>query len=208
MPVLDRGGREHLAGPHTGLETHITDITALVEAEEVHDVVLVAHSYAGAPVTGAADRLGDRVAHVVYVDSCPPPGGAAFVELFPPQERERTAALVGDGRHLPPLPFDPAADPVNLAGLDEAQLARLRRLATPHPYATMTQPLRLSGKPLPPCTLIACSIPPEQVQAMIEEGNPFFAGLADAAVIALPTGHYPMLSEPARLAALLASAVA
>ena len=31
-------------------------------------------------------------------------------------------------------------------------------------------------------------------------GHPFFAGLADAEIMPLPTGHWPMLSEPKALA--------
>ncbi|HKT05480.1 MAG TPA: alpha/beta hydrolase [Rugosimonospora sp.] len=197
--------RAHLGGPDTDLDTHITDITALVEAEDLTDVVLVAHSYAGAPVTGAADRLGDRVARVIHVDSGPVPDGVAHDDFNPPEERARTKAGLLDGWRVPVPPFDPAADPVNLAGLTEPVLARLRRLATPHPYGSVTQPLRLSGRPAPPRTLIACAMPAAQVQALIDAGHPFFAGLAGAPLLPLPTGHWPMFSEPARLAELLIS---
>lgn len=197
--------RAHLGGPGTDLDTHITDITALVETDELEDVVLVAHSYAGAPVTGAADQLGGRVAHIAYVDSGPMPDGAAFAEFLSPQERERVSGLVLDGWRLPAPQFNAAADPMNLEGLTEAHLARMRRLATPHPFPTMTQTLRLSGKPTPPSTLIACTIPPEQIHTLIEEGNPFFAGFADTPVLPLPTGHYPMFNEPGRLSELLGS---
>jgi hypothetical protein len=50
--------------------------------------------------------------------------------------------------------------------------------------------------------------PLDQVRAMIEGGHPFFAGLAGADLRALPTGHWPMFSEPARLADLLAELAA
>jgi pimeloyl-ACP methyl ester carboxylesterase len=198
--------RAHLGGPGTDLDTHIADITTLVEVEELAEVVLVAHSYAGAPVTGAADRLGPRVAHVVYVDSGPVPDGVAHIEFNPPEERDRIKSTVRDGWRLPPPPFDPDQDPVNLAGLSGDHLARMRRLATPHPYPSVTQPLRRTGKPLPPRTLIACTMPPDQVRALVAAGHPFFAGLAGAPVLPLPTGHWPMFSEPAGLAELLAAA--
>jgi len=63
--------RAHTGGPDTDLDTHATDVTALIEAEELRDVVLVGHSYAGSVVTLAADRVPDRLRTVVYVDSCP-----------------------------------------------------------------------------------------------------------------------------------------
>ncbi|MDQ0798230.1 alpha/beta fold hydrolase [Streptomyces sp. B1I3] len=44
-------------GPETDLDTHIADINGFVERNDLRDVTLVAHSYAAAPVTGAAGRL-------------------------------------------------------------------------------------------------------------------------------------------------------
>jgi hypothetical protein len=40
---------------------------------------------------------------------------------------------------------------------------------------------------------------------MIEAGHPWFAGLADATLVGLPTGHWPMFSDPAGLAAALSA---
>jgi pimeloyl-ACP methyl ester carboxylesterase len=172
-------------------------------------VVLVAHSYSGLPVTGAADRLTDRVAAVVFVDSGPAPDGVAQVDFGPPEARaatERTVAEKGDGWLLPPIAFDPTEDPVNLAGLDPTALAALRSGATPHPYATMTQPIRLTGAgEAIPRTMIACTMPLDVVRALIDAGNPFFAGLAKATLLALPTGHWPMFSEADALAEMLAT---
>ena len=53
--------RRHLGGPQVDLDTHTTDITALIEAEELTDVVLAGHSYGGSPVTVAVDRIPDRI---------------------------------------------------------------------------------------------------------------------------------------------------
>ena len=67
------------------------------------------------------------------------------------------------------------------------------------------QPVRLTGAwEKVPRTLIACTIPPDTVRSMVTEGHPYFSTLGDAAIVGLPTGHWPMLSEPAALAAALA----
>jgi len=184
--------RSHLLGPQVDLDLHTEDVVRLVEAEDLRDVVLAGHSYGGMPVSAAALRLKDRIKHVVYVDSGPLPVGTSQL------------SLTGDevqGDAVPPREWDAAADPVLLAGLGDAALDRLRRLSTPHPAASVRQPMgeRATSEDLP-TTLIACTFPPEQVREMRAAGHPFFAGLTEADVVSLPTGHWPMLSEPEALA--------
>ncbi len=150
LPVTLTGlaDRADAAGPDVDLDTHIADVTSVLDDGDLRDVVLVGHSYAGIVVTGAADRRPDRVARVVYVDSGPAPDGVSSSEFAPPEARALTALEVardGDGWRLAPSEFDPEADPVNLAGLDDNALETMRDLATDHPYATMTQPLSLTG---------------------------------------------------------------
>ena len=56
------GERSHLASPEVNLDTHITDVVNLIEFEDLRDVFLLGHSYAGIVVTGAADRIPQRIA--------------------------------------------------------------------------------------------------------------------------------------------------
>ncbi|PWU52601.1 esterase [Micromonospora sp. S4605] len=195
--------RAHLAGPEVGLETHTTDIVRLIEVEDLRDVLLVGHSGGGLPVTQAADRIPDRIARVVYVESGPMPDGMSQFDVNPPEEQERLRAQIGDGHLLPPPAWDPAADPENLAGLDDAALALLRARATPHPLRAATEPVRRTGGRAVPTALVASTFPLPMVEEMIAQGHPFFAGLAGGQLHALPTGHWPMLSEPKGLAAVL-----
>ena len=76
------GERSHL-GPRVGLGTHIADVVAVLEFEDLHDVVLCGASYGGMAVTGAADRAPERVALVVYVDALVPVDGQSGVDLLP-----------------------------------------------------------------------------------------------------------------------------
>ncbi|MFI5487182.1 alpha/beta fold hydrolase [Micromonospora echinaurantiaca] len=195
--------RAHLAGPEVGLETHTTDIVRLIEVEDLRDVLLVGHSGGGLPVTQAADRIPDRIARVIYVESGPMPDGMSQFDVNPPEEQERLRAQIGDGHLLPPPAWDPAADPENLAGLDDAALALLRARATPHPLRAATEPVRRTGGRAVPTALVASTFPLPMVEEMIAQGHPFFAGLAGGQLHALPTGHWPMLSEPKGLAAVL-----
>ncbi|MFF5172929.1 alpha/beta fold hydrolase [Micromonospora sp. NPDC000089] len=195
--------RAHLADPEVGLDTHTTDITALIETEELRDVMLVGHSGGGMPVTQAADRIPDRIGKVVYVDSGPLPDGTAQFDSNPPQEQQRLRAEIGDGHLLPPPAWRPADNPDGLAGLDDEALALLRRRSTPQPLRAATDPVRRTGGRPVPAALVACTFPVDTVAEMIDQGHPFFAGLAGAELRGLPTGHWPMLSEPAALAGLL-----
>ncbi|MDL4776663.1 MULTISPECIES: alpha/beta fold hydrolase [Thermomonosporaceae] len=200
------------AGPGVDVDTHVGDLTALIEGGDLREVVLVAHSGANMAVTGAADRLAGRVARVVYVDSGPLPSGMAGIDFHDPAERaalEKRVADEGEGWRIPVPPFDPDADPGNLAGLDAERLAQMRERGTPQPFATATQPL-LRPDPLPstPRTLIASTIPLAAVEQMAAAGNPVFSLMAGPEWTHrdLPTGHWPMFSRPRELAALLAEA--
>jgi pimeloyl-ACP methyl ester carboxylesterase len=216
--------RSHLLGPDVDLDTHIADIVRLAEVEDLRDVVLVGHSYGGMPVSAAALPLRDRIRAVVYVDSGPLPEGTTQLSISggdgPAREDDggEGPAREDDGDDGParedddgvaPPDWDPASDPVNLAGLDEAAVAKLRARSTPHPRASVAQPLgpRATSADLP-TVLVACTFPIDQVRAMMAAGHPFFSGLAEATIVPLVTGHWPMLSEPAALATILDDVVA
>jgi pimeloyl-ACP methyl ester carboxylesterase len=84
------GERVHFASAQIDLDTHITDVINLIEFEDLQDVVLLGHSYGGLVVTGAADRIPERVSELVYLDTAPLPDGGSLIEKFPPDLRQRT----------------------------------------------------------------------------------------------------------------------
>jgi pimeloyl-ACP methyl ester carboxylesterase len=206
------GDRSHLATPETDLETYRTDVVNLLEFEDLHDVVLVGHSYAGIVVTGVADRIPERIALLAYLDAGPSPDGAAFIDSQPPEARELLERLVdrdGDGWRLP-LPAWEELEGVmgaSLKGLGPTERARMRAHAAAQPFRTWTQPLSL-GNPARgglAKLLISCSIPLAQVREMAAAGHPWFAELVgpEWSFLELPTGHWPMFSVPGPLASLL-----
>jgi pimeloyl-ACP methyl ester carboxylesterase len=207
------GDRSDLATPEVDLDTYISDVTGLIEAEGLDDVVLVGHSYAGHVVTGAADRIPDRIALLAYLDAGPSPDGAAFMDLQPPEARELIERLVeeaGQGWQVPMPSWEELEGVMgaSLEGLGPDERARMRAGATAQPLRTWTQPLSLQGRAPEelPKLLITCSIPLAQVRQMIDSGHPWFAALAGPSwsFLELATGHWPMFSVPGRLASLLA----
>lgn len=204
------GEREHLASPQVDLDTHITDVVNLIEFEDLHDVVLLGHSYGGIVVTGAADRIPERISRLVYLDTGPLPDGAVLIETFPPEARrhiERQVEELGDGWRFPMPPPEELANMASLEGLDDDHMRLLRSRATPQPFGTYTQPLRLENpdrEELPKVGIL-CSFSLDQVREMIASDSPLFRGLAgpEWSFVELPTGHWPMFSRPEDLAELL-----
>lgn len=66
------GEREHLSSPDVGLDTHIRDIANVIEFEELDNIILVGHSFSGVTITGVADRLKDKIKHIVFFDAIVP----------------------------------------------------------------------------------------------------------------------------------------
>jgi hypothetical protein len=104
-------------------------------------------------------------------------------------------------------PREELANMASLEGVDEDHLRLLYSRATPQPFGTYTQPLRLKNpaREALPKFGIVCSFSLAQVRQMIASDNPQFRGLAGPEwwFVELPTGHYPMFSRPEDLAELL-----
>ncbi|HVY21555.1 MAG TPA: alpha/beta hydrolase [Bauldia sp.] len=206
LTLAGLGERRAEAADAITLETHVNDVSHFLIAGDLHDVVLVGHSGAGAIVNAVAAREGRRLTELVFVDSGPVPEGRAIADFGGPTGRADTIAKAVDGRI--PLPSWKEIGEASLAGLDEANRSFFRALAVPQPLRVAVDPVRLGG--VVPRTLrkraILCTIPADAVRALIAEGNPWFApmGGAEWTPRQLDTGHWPMLSEPLKLADTLA----
>ena len=123
------GERAHLISPILDLETHIQDVENVLRYEDLNDVILVGNSYSGMVITGVADRMPERIAHLIYVDAFVPHHGESVFDLVTPSLRSQFVAQAntqGDGWRVSPLSD---GDP--------------RRLA--QPIKTLQQPIVLSG---------------------------------------------------------------
>jgi len=120
------GERVHLASPDIGLETHITDVVNTILWENLHDVILVGHSYGGMVVTGAADRIPDRIHRIVYVDAFLPDSGETTLGVADGPAFSWVPSTVHNGMSVPGW-ADTLAIPRDV----------------PQPYRTLTDTLRL-----------------------------------------------------------------
>ncbi len=139
------GERSHLLARDVNLDTHIADVVNLILWEQLDDIVLCGHSYGGCVVTGAADRVADRVRALVYLDAFVLENGESAHDVLAPEQRRaqvEQAERVGDGWRVPPIPA--AVFEVNESDRDwvDAQ-------CTPQSLATFTQPVTLGSRPDP-----------------------------------------------------------
>ncbi|MEV7443959.1 alpha/beta hydrolase [Streptomyces sp. NPDC091204] len=201
---LTLSGLADKRGVPAGQATHVQDIVAEVERQGLRDVVLVGHSYSGIPVGQAAERIGDRLARAVFVDSSVPTDGESFVSAWPDGGAAVKASIAENGGFWPLAP----ASHYEGEGLTDEQIARLVRGSTPHPGATLTEPAVLA-RPLSelPATYILCVL----AGAEPEDAEPDkdVAELLDSKhwrLIKMDTGHWPMFSQPRELAQILLDA--
>ena len=81
--LTGQGERSHLASTNIDLDTHIQDVVNVILWENLHDVILVGHSYGGMVVTGVADRVPERIKRVVYLDAMLPENGESVGAIMP-----------------------------------------------------------------------------------------------------------------------------
>jgi pimeloyl-ACP methyl ester carboxylesterase len=127
------GERSHLTSPQVCLSTHITDVVNAIRYEDLRDIVLLGFSYGGFVVSGALEQIGDRVAHLVFLDAFVPRDGETL-DALTGGVFGRGATELGAGWLVPPLPREFE---------DPAEGAWMLPRRTPHPVGCFTQPVRL-----------------------------------------------------------------
>jgi pimeloyl-ACP methyl ester carboxylesterase len=192
--------------PDVGLDTHIQDIVGLLVEKNLHGVILVGHSYGGMVITGVVDRVPERIAHLVYLDTFVPRDGESMADISPMVIRllRKKAELRGDGWRV---------DSQGTYGVTtEPDRSMVRRSVTPQPLLTLEQPLHLKNPAIVeavPRTHIDCT------------GGGFFFSLMRHLVARralppreagwrlrqLPTGHDAMITMPRELADFLLEVV-
>jgi pimeloyl-ACP methyl ester carboxylesterase len=125
--LTGQGERSHLATTNIDLDTHIQDVVNVILWEDLHDVVLLGHSYGGMVITGVADRVPDRIRRLVYLDAFVPTNGESANGI---RNRNGIDRPVTNGfiipawvKGNPPPPHD-----------------------VPHPAQTFSQPIALTNQ--------------------------------------------------------------
>ena len=198
------GDKVDLAGPDVGLDTHVDDVVGLITEEHLDDVVLVGHSYAGLVISSAANRVPERVAHLVYLDAMVPEHGETAADVQPMTRRPIELAEQSEhGWRVPPPTEQPA--PVGLFGVtDPADVAWLRGMLADQPVRCLQQPVwpdnpavnaiprtHIHNVGTLPAGIVRRPVPPVQPNGEASQ------------VWKLPTGHDCMITMPGELGELL-----
>jgi pimeloyl-ACP methyl ester carboxylesterase len=195
------GERSHLLSRHVDLETHISDVENLIRWEDLSDLVLCGHSYAGCVVRGVADRLPERIRALIYLDAFVPDDSESLVQHLPEPQYEQLlegAKTVGDGWKVPPIPAE-------VFNVNAADREWVNRQCTMQSLATFEQKLRISGRDqkIANTTFVLAN--------GFVEGSPFPPFYEEATArgwrtITVPCGHDVMLDLPDELTRILVEA--
>ncbi|MEO1161270.1 MAG: alpha/beta fold hydrolase [Pseudomonadota bacterium] len=192
------GERVHLLTPQTDLATHVGDIEEHILHEDVRDIVLVGHSYAGAVIIGVADRLRDRIARMIFLDAAILYSGETLADQVPRdamQKRLEEAKQSSSGLTMP-------APPASAFGVQRPERIRwLEDNLTPHPIRTYLSSLHLQNQPTNglPVDYVACIKPSYDTLQMSRDR----AHEAGWPIHSLDTGHDALVTAPSPTVAML-----
>jgi len=219
IPFLEAAGHEVYAptltglaeraselSPEVGLDTHIQDIVGELQEKNLHDIVLVGHSYGAIVITGVVDQVPERIAHLVYLDTFVPRDGESMADVSPVVIGllRKQAQSHGDGYKV--------ASRGTYGVTTEPDRSWVLKSVTPQPLKTFEQPLHLKNPAIVeavPRTHIDCT------------GSGFFFSFmrrllarralppteAGWRLRQLPTGHCAMITMPRELADVLLEVV-
>jgi pimeloyl-ACP methyl ester carboxylesterase len=187
------GERSHLLNEEIGLDTHIQDIVSVLEYEDLKNVVLVGHSYAGMVITGVAGRTAERISHLVYFDAFLPENGKALSDYLPRNNSENEEPQKNSDWKVPPRS---TAKEFGVREKEDIEWAEKRM--GPQSAKTFVQPVIIE-KPIPDAI--------RKVYIQLTDDSPWFVEAAGRASVNgyksfkyLGGGHDAMISEPAEIA--------
>jgi pimeloyl-ACP methyl ester carboxylesterase len=188
------GERAHLMTGETGVATHLADILAVIDCEELSDVILVGHSYGARPTVLATAH--PAVRHWVSLDGVPVGEGGTLFDGAPDELIEMTRAALIDGLAMAPFPAEVIGVPPEHPGH-----GWVTRRQTPMPW-------RCLEEPMPAAPARFADLPRTYIRAL---GNTL-AGPSNGsheaqaegwAIIDIDSGHDLMVTAPGETVAAL-----
>ena len=192
------GERAALAKPEVDLSTHVKDVLAIIQDNNINDALMVGHGYGGMVVGQVAEHVAKRIDNLIYVDGIVPHGGDSAFDLIPTSRRrelQEQARADGDGWRIPPPPLS------QMAISDPADVEWVKSNLCPQPLKTFEERLPIQNIAAIHVTrsFVHCNGP-----AMDLFGR--FAERARAEAWRyqeIAAGHEAMVTEPRKLAAAL-----
>ena len=186
------GHRAHLLTRDVNLLTHVHDVVDVIVHGGLRDVILVGHSYGGAVITAVAEEVPDTLRWLVFLDASVPRTGESSNDVLSPELVERlreSARRDGNGWVVPP-------PSTATWGLDAETRSWVESMLTPHPLASLEQPLGLARRG----ARVRCAF------FLTSATSPSYRRLRDRArddgwyCREIEGGHYAMLTAPGAVA--------
>lgn len=196
------GEKADMLSKDISLETFIQDIADFLTQHDLHDVVLVGHSFGGISISGVADRMPDRISRLVYLDALLLQNGQSVFDIFLPDlaAARRQLALQTSGGVSLPVP-----EPAAMGVTDASDVEWLQAHCTPHPLSTYEDKMSLAhplGNGLA-ATYIA--VTPHYLPTT--SSRDYAKTRSDWQYVEMPAGHDAMVTSPEQLALVLAQVV-
>ena len=192
VTLTGMGEKVHLLSKDVGMETGIQDVLNIIDYNDLNDVVLVGHSFAGKVAAAVADRAHDKVRMVIYLDA------------FRPEKTRTPQGGFDPSREFGPLPSGSMAVPLtesiiknigkDVEGKNETWMMSK---ATPWPMKYASDPITLSGGiDEVKCAYIFCTLSGDPVDEIVSGKW----GKLEGPYRLIETGHWPMITKPEELA--------
>ncbi|MFE5191559.1 alpha/beta fold hydrolase [Streptomyces sp. NPDC056628] len=178
------------------LDDQLETVLAAVDAAP-GEVVVVGHSAACSLAWLTADRRPGKLAKAVLVGGFPASDGRAYADFFE----------VTDG--VMPFPGWKPFEGADAADLDEDARSAFTAAAIPVPEGVARGVVRLADERRwdVPVVVVCPEFTPAQAREWIDAGDvPELARAKEVEFVDIDAGHWPMITEPAALARILAAA--
>jgi pimeloyl-ACP methyl ester carboxylesterase len=198
------GERAHLLSPQVGLDTHVADLVAVFEFEDIRDAVLVGHSYGGMVVNGAMEQVADRVRSLVLLDAHIPRTGESVFDMIGPT---RAAAMLasatadGEGWYIPPT------DAAHYGVTDPEDASWLNSRMTAQPLKTYRDPVGSTERAWQHPALFVECVPSSLEPHVLERARARSAADPRLRYRVLPASHDAMVTAPEAVADVLFEAL-
>lgn len=185
------GEKKHLLSSKITIETFIEDVVNHIIFENLNNIILVGHSFAGSVISGVADRLKDRIQKLIYFDAMILIDGQKPFDITPKETVEQRIELAKKFGNNISIPA-PSADAFGVFDIKKSLL--LEEKLTPHPLSAFQSKLILknevgNGIPL---SYIFCTKP---VYKSLESSREVVRKMKWP-IFELNAGHDAMLTHP------------
>jgi pimeloyl-ACP methyl ester carboxylesterase len=192
ITLTGMGERVHLASQDIGMESAIQDVLNVINFNDLDNIVLVGHSFAGKVAAAVADRIPEKIRQVVYLDSFRPDNTTEPQGSFDPE---------GEFGPIPKGSFTVPFSETILNNIGKDVIGKSRKWmfdkCTPWPVKLAIDPIRLIRSPnLIRTAYIFCTLSGDPVDEIIQGKW----GRLEGQYRTMETGHYPMVTKPGELA--------